>query len=389
MVDVIIVGAGIAGSVLATLLGRNGLSVELFEQGRFPKEKPCGEGLMPGGVAALARMGLDQVVGGTPFYGVHYHLRDLTVECRFPSAAGCAGAGRGQRRKDLDQALFHAATSTAGVTAFTNARVDGPLCENGRVVGVRVDGESRRAALVVAADGVNSRFRHRMGLNKSPRRNRFGVCTHFRLASGQQQPPWADVFVSSGSELYVTPLPDGEVLVAGMARARTLTQPIESLFHNWWNSQPALASRLEGATRISPLFATSPLSVSARSGVAPGLVLLGDAAGSVDPITGSGMTLALLAAELLAKHIHRNLEKRNEEWLWQFERERQSLLRDHRFMANLLLCMSDHPRLAYLLLSGMKISPTLSSHLMGISGGVRKLWGKRAQANAAIYSPTG
>src|SRR5271155_1683055 len=110
MVDVIIVGAGIAGSVLAMLLGRNGLSVELSEQGRFPKEKPCGEGLMPGGGAALARMGLDQVVGGTPFYGVHYHLRDLTVECRFPSAAGCAGAGRGQRRKDLDQALFHAAT---------------------------------------------------------------------------------------------------------------------------------------------------------------------------------------------------------------------------------------------------------------------------------------
>lgn len=99
VVDVLIVGAGIAGSVLATLLGRNGFSVELFEQGCFPKEKPCGERLMPCGVAALERMGLAGATGGSPFYGVRYHLRNLTVEGRFPSVAGFAsGSGAASQR---------------------------------------------------------------------------------------------------------------------------------------------------------------------------------------------------------------------------------------------------------------------------------------------------
>jgi len=74
MFDVAIAGGGIAGSALAILLGRQGLSVGLFERGTFPREKACGEGLMPGGVAVLRRLGLADAVGGAPFHGVHYHL---------------------------------------------------------------------------------------------------------------------------------------------------------------------------------------------------------------------------------------------------------------------------------------------------------------------------
>jgi flavin-dependent dehydrogenase len=196
-----------------------------------------------------------------------------------------------------------------------------------------------------------------------------------------------DVFVSQGYELYVTPLPKGEVSIAGLTHADKLSQPTERLFQNWWKSQPILASRLEGAKQISALLASSPLSGRARSGVAPGIVLLGDAAGAVDPITGCGMTLAVLTAELLAKCVSCNLN-RDDEWLWDFERERQALLRDHCFLTNLLLYLSDHPRLAYWLLSTMRISPSLFSHLVGVSGGVRRLWGTRVHANSAAYAPT-
>jgi flavin-dependent dehydrogenase len=388
VVDVLIVGAGIAGSVLATLLGRNGLSVELFEQGCFPKEKPCGEGLMPCGVAALKRMGLAGAVDGTPFYGVRYHLRNLTLEGRFPNVAGRSCWGQGQRRKDLDQALFRAATATLGVTAFTGTRVDGPLFENGRVVGIRVDGESRRAALVVAADGVNSRFRHQSGLDTLSSKRRVGICAHFLLPSEREQPPWVDVFVSRGYELYVTPLPNREVLVAALAHVHALTEPLHRLFHHWCNSQPALRSRLDGARQISPLRASSPLCGRARAGVAQGLVLLGDAAGAVDPITGCGMALALLTAELLSKYVSRNL-RRNSEWLWDFERDRRALLRDHRLLTALMLCLSEHPWLAYWLLSTVRISPGLLSHLVGVSGGVRRLWGKQIHAERVACSGTG
>ena len=196
MADVLIAGGGIAGSSLAILLGRQGLTVELFERGQFPKEKPCGEGLMPGGVAVLSRLGLADAVGGAPFYGVRYHFGNHAAAGRFPSVAGLPVAGRGQRRRHLDQVLFDAAKTTPGVTAHCGVHVEGPLLENGRVAGLLVEGQPRRAALTVAADGVHSRTRHLLGLDVRMARRRFGARVHFRLAPGQEQPPWVDVFVS-------------------------------------------------------------------------------------------------------------------------------------------------------------------------------------------------
>jgi hypothetical protein len=93
------------------------------------------------------------------------------------------------RRCVLDEVLFRTAASLPGVIAHTGAHVDGPLRENGRVVGMFVD-------------GVHSRLRHKVGLNVPVRRKRFGVRAHFRLAKGQAQAPFVDVFLGSGHELY-------------------------------------------------------------------------------------------------------------------------------------------------------------------------------------------
>ncbi len=89
MADVLIAGGGIAGASLAIMLGRAGLAVDLFERGHFPKEKACGEGLMPAGVAVLERIGLADTVGGTPFYGVRYYAGQRVAEGRFPQGSGC------------------------------------------------------------------------------------------------------------------------------------------------------------------------------------------------------------------------------------------------------------------------------------------------------------
>src|SRR5262245_43907258 len=206
MADVLIAGSGIAGSALAVLLGRAGLQVELFERGVFPREKACGEGLMPAGVGVLERHGLAEVVGGAPFYGVRYYAGALAAEGRFPTIAGLPAAGRGQRRCRLDHALFAAAASTPGVAATMAARVEAPLQEGGRIVGLVVQGQQRRAPLVVAADGLRSPLRHQLGLDgPPPRHRRVGLRTHYRLAPGQNQPPWVEVFLGRGHELYVTP----------------------------------------------------------------------------------------------------------------------------------------------------------------------------------------
>ena len=327
---------------------------------------------MPAGVAVLERLGIAQAVGGVPFYGVRYHLDDLVAQARFPRIAGVPAAGRGQRRRDLDYPIFSVAAATPGVRPYTGTRVDAPLVENGRVTGLLVEGEHHRAKLVVAADGVHSRLRHHLGLDSPPRRKRFGVCTHFRLAPGQAQPPWVEVFLSDRHELYVTPLPGGEILVAGLAEGGSLGISIELAFRRWWMAQPVLAKRLEGAEQISDLMCTAPLSSRARAGVAPGIVLLGDAAGFLDPITGGGMTQALLSAELLAKFLSSGMDS-VDDLLILFDRKRQAMLRDYRILTQMVLWLADHPRFARGALRSLRSMPELFSHLIGVTGGVRRL----------------
>lgn len=372
MADVLIAGGGIAGSALAIMLGRLGFSVELFERDHFPKEKPCGEGLMPAGVAVLERLGLTEAVGGAPFNGVRYHFGNRTAEGCFPRAAALPVVGRGQRRRHLDAVLFQTAAATPGVKAYTDTRVDASLSKDGRVVGLKVEGEPRNAALVVAADGVHSRIRHQLGLDQPPRRRRFGVRAHFRLAPEREQPPWVDVFVSRGHELYVTPLPEGEILVAALVDGAALGQPIERAFERWWRAQPALAARLEGAEQVSALMGTSPLAGRARAGVAPGVVLLGDAAGFLDPITGGGMAQALMTAELLATYVSRGLDTADR-WIWAFERDRRALLWDYERLTQVMLWLADHPQRAQTVFSVLRIAPFVFSHLIGVAGGIRKL----------------
>jgi len=372
MTDVLIAGGGIAGSALAIMLGRAGLTVELFERGHFPREKACGEGLMPGGVGVLERLGLADAVGGAPFYGVRYYADGLIAEGRFPTVAGVPATGRGQRRRHLDQVLFAAAATTSGVSAQTGMRVEAPLWERGRVAGLVVAGQKRRARLVVAADGAHSQLRRLLALDgMSPRRWRVGVRTHFRLAPGQVQPPWVEIFLGQGYELYVTPLPQGEILVAGLAEHDRVVDGAEASVRRWLTEQPVLRKRLAGAECRTPLRGMSPLSSRARAGVAPGAVLLGDAAGCLDPITGGGMAQALLSAELLA---HAITQRRcpSDTWLWAYDRKRRALLRDERLLTQVVLTLASHPWMARQTLRLLRAVPALFSSLIGVAGGVHE-----------------
>jgi flavin-dependent dehydrogenase len=373
MADILIAGGGIAGTSLAIILGRAGLSVELFDRADFPREKPCGEGLMPAGVGVLRRHSLAEVVGGTAFHGVRYYAGNLVAQGRFPAIDGAPASGRGQRRRHLDAALFAAAATTAGVTAHAGTRVDAPIREGDRVVGLVVEGQPIRAPLVVAADGLRSRMRNQLGLDgPALRRQRVGLRTHYRLARGQHQPPWVEVFLGRGYELYVTPLPDDEILVAALTEHGTLAGGAAPRLQGWLNEQPLLRARLEGAEQVSALAGMAPLASRARAGVTRGAVLLGDAAGFIDPITGGGMAQALLTAELLARFITRECNQ-GDEWLWRFERERAALLQDYRLLTRMVLGLSAHPWLARGTLHALRAMPRLFSHLIGVSGGLRRL----------------
>jgi flavin-dependent dehydrogenase len=286
--------------------------------------------------------------------------------------------GFAQRRAVLDRVLFEAAAATPGVEARTQAMVEAPIVEGGRVVGLVVNGEARRAPLTVAADGVHSSLRRSLGLDRAARHRRVGMRAHFRLAAGVEIAPWVDILLGAGHELYVTPLPHGELLVAALAA--------ESAFDGWCQAQPFLAERLRGATRLTPLRGVSPLTARARRGWAPGVVLLGDAAGSLDPITGGGMTHALECAELLAGHVPRAIAE-GDRVLAAFERRRRALLLDYALLTRGMLWLARHPGGIGPALAALRAWPPLLSHLVGVAGGTRSLFGARTDAPPPRPSP--
>jgi menaquinone-9 beta-reductase len=373
MTHVLIAGGGLAGSAVAIQLGRLGVSAELFERGRFPKEKPCGEGLMPAGVAALERLGL-KGTKGAPFNGVCYHFGEGIAEGRFPERDGVPSLGRGLRRLDLDHALFELARRTPNVKVHTGALVEAPLVKDGRIVGLMVDGTPRYGNLVIGADGARSRLRHALKLDLPSRRKRVGVCTHFRLAPGRPMPRSVNVYLGLGYELYATPLPCDELALAGLASAEALEGRLEDQFRHWWRTQPHLVEELQGAEQVGEMLAVSPVSGRARQRFLPGFILLGDAAGFTDPVTGGGMTQALLAAELLGQYMGRNAPATGD-WLAKFDCKRESLLRDYRRLTSLLLWLARNPAFLGVALETMQRLPRVFSHVLGVAGGTRRLWG--------------
>lgn len=369
MSDVIIVGAGPAGASLAVALGRQGLEVELYEQAVFPREKACGEGLLPAGVEALRALELDAAVGGRPLLGVRYHLPGGSARSGF-DAGELRAHGIGQKRLRLDATLWAAAAQSPGVRAAAGTRVDALLHDQGRVSGVIVDGEPRRAGLVVAADGSNSTLRRKLGLERLGRPRRVGIRAHFRRPRDAEPLSDIEIFLRPGYELYVTPLPDDELLVAALAHEHLAAGDLRHGFERWVSREPLLRDWLDGATQTSELRGRAPLVSSTRGREPAGLILLGDAAASVDPITAGGLSLALVSAELLARHAAELLTgsvlaRRR------FERARAGVVRVHRWLGAGVLALAGRPRLAELARRGFSAHPSAMQALVGLAGGIR------------------
>lgn len=262
------------GLAVALHARRAGLDVVVVEPRSGPIDKACGEGLMPGAVAALARLGVHPA--GRPLDGIRYVADDVAVEAPFRH-----GPGIGVRRTALHEAMSRAAAA-AGVPV-EHRHVRTVRSEPGRVV---VDGLESR--YLVAADGLHSPVRRTVGLDRPVSgRRRYGQRQHFAVA------PWTsfvEVHWSRIGEAYVTPVSSDVVGVAVLTRERRAWPDLIASF-------PALAERLSGAACSSTVRGAGPLRQRARRRVAGRVLLVGDAGGYVDALTGEGLALGLAQAE--------------------------------------------------------------------------------------------
>ena len=290
------------------------------------------------------------------------------------AAAPFASPGRpeatalAQRRLRLDHALFAAARATPGVRLHEDAAVEGAEIEHGRAVGLRVGGEIRRGALVVGADGLESPVRRSLGLEgpaRAPARS--GVRMHFRLQAGRTLADNLEIFIGRGYELYAAPLPDGELLVAGLGDEGALGGSARVALDRWIASWPFLRDVLDGAAPLTAPAGRARVARRARAGFAPGAVLLGDAARASDPLTAGGISHALATAERLAAIVPRYLAE-GDRAIARFDRERHRLLRPHDWLTRALVQIVRRPQLAHAALLSMRALPAFMRRLVAVAG---------------------
>ncbi len=304
--DIIVVGAGIAGSSSAIALAPEGYRLLLVDRAVFPRDKPCGEGIMPQGVEVLAQLGVLSAIldsGARTFRGIRYRNRQgVLAQAEFPRAEGGVAFGVAQRRYHLDHLLVQRATSFANVTVREGFAVTEVLREGDAVrgiVGHPVDSPSQRlvfrAPLTIGADGRHSLFHAACGLTKVfLRRRRYGVTGHLRSVAGIG--PYVEVLPHQDGEIYLAPCGEDVTLVALLLEERAMKffkgdlsrRYLESL-----RSTEGFGSRIARAELVPPVYAVGPLGFTVDPCYRPGLLLIGDSAGFLDPITGEGMALAL------------------------------------------------------------------------------------------------
>lgn len=367
--DGVIVGGGPVGLVLGLLLGRAGKRVLILDKGVYPRDKPCGEGLMPGGVRILESLGIDLRREGFPtISGIRYRLPGgPSAFGAFRARSGLPSHGFGVRRTRFDSLLADHVDDEPNVTLQRGASVIGIRALDDAVV-VETEAGPVRAPIVVGADGLRSSVRRLMSWSIPPRRPfRHGLVGH--LAAQRHGISEVVVTLLDGIEVYIAPSGPDELLAAvlggdGRLRRDGLTVR-DSYLEAVGNAHPEFAGAACGR-----IWGAGPFRVDSRT-VADGRVfLLGDAAGFLDPITGDAMSAGLRAAAELAR-ILTGPDSESGAASYRSWYARQWRVR--RVITGVALKLTSSPSLARRALKGINGRPGALDALLEVNSGARSL----------------
>ncbi|MDQ6919144.1 MAG: NAD(P)/FAD-dependent oxidoreductase [Candidatus Dormibacteraeota bacterium] len=366
--QVIVVGAGPVGSVLAMLLGRSGVTTLVLEKASFPRDKACGEGLMPGGVAVLEGLGIDLAREGFPqIGGVAYRTPGVgTMFGAFRAGPGLPGHGFGVRRVRFDALLAERAATTPNVDLRTGCAVKA-IERTGTRFQVETSGGPLTAERVVGADGLRSTTRRLLGWSKPHSRpHRHALVSH--LAVPRHSVREVYVTVLPGNEVYVAPSGPDEVLAIVLGTPGNL-RAHESSVVDSYRRTVATAHPEFGGAECGRIRGAGPFRVSSRTVAEGGAFLAGDAAGFIDPITGDAMSAGFRAASYLAELLAGaapGAEARYRRWYGAQWRTRW-------LVTAIALGLSGSPRLARRALDGLGRHPDALEPLLEVNSGFRGL----------------
>ena len=342
--DVFVVGGGPAGLAAAIAARLKGFDVVVADAARPPIDKACGEGLMPDSFAALRRLGVAlDYVESFPFRGIRFRGEGVSVAAAFPDQPGI-----GIRRTRLHEVLIDRARDV-GVSMLWGTRVNGVSSDT-----VLLDDAAVRCRWVIGADGQNSRLRHWADLDGERHRSvRYGFRRHYRVA------PWTDhmeIYWGSGHQMYLTPVSPQETCVAVISRDSHLR------FDRALPQVPELCGRLQHASVSSSERGSVTVTRRLRRVFRDRTVLVGDASGSVDAITGEGLSLSFRQAVALADAL-------SNDDLAAYQTEHRRLERRPAFMAGLMLSLDRFAWLRPLALRGMALQPEIFAKLLAVHVG--------------------
>lgn len=347
MIDLLVIGGGPVGLGTAIAAAQAGLEAVVLEPRTGPIDKACGEGLMPPAVRDLEALGVNIPVS-RPFRGIRYE----DDAGRFAEADFAAGPGLGVRRLVLSAAL-EARARALGVPVLAE-RAPLPVDR-----GDHMQVGPHRARYMAVADGLVSPLRQHLGLQLPPRHPpRIGIRRHFRVA------PWSDyveVHWTAEAEAYVTPVSSDEVGIA-ILHGGEAAPPADQRppFDRWLARFPALAERLGEPCSVAR--GAGPFEQRVARRVLGRILLVGDAAGYLDPLTGEGIRLGLASAQALVSRVR---EGRPEA----YEADWQRISRSYRWMTGGLLLLARHAWTRRLIVPTVARLPALLRVGVGVLAG--------------------
>ncbi|HEY1760733.1 MAG TPA: NAD(P)/FAD-dependent oxidoreductase [Bryobacteraceae bacterium] len=347
--DVLIVGGGPAGLVAAIAARRQGFRVMVADPSRPPHDKACGEGLMPVALAIANRLGIEFPAGaGFPFRGIRFIGPQSCAEANFAEGAGLAGVGLAIRRTLLHSLLADQAAQAGVELLWENAATG---CD---ADGVQIGARRICPRWIVGADGERSSMRRWAGLDRfHSNKTRFGFRRHYAVE------PWSshvDIHWGDGCQFYITPVSRQEIGVALLSRDSHLR------VHDALPRFPELARRLTSAPATSREQGACTSARRLRRVTKGRVALVGDASGSVDAITGDGVTLAFQQAEALAGAFAADD-------LNLYEAEHRRIARRPAYMGELLLMLDRCPRIRARVLRALASRPALFDDLLALHTG--------------------